>query len=88
MRETVLLVLGFTVLVVIAVVAALAGRRDNSVAPSLTDLLEPSLSKPTDHPIEDRTDHPIEDLVVEGPAESRRTRTNWIRPPWEKTQRL
>jgi len=80
MRETVLLVLGFTVLVVIAVVAALAGRRDNSVAPSLTDLLEPSLSKPTDHP--------IEDLVVEGPAESRRTRTNWIRPPWEKTQRL
>ena len=80
MRQTVLMVLGFTVLVVIAVVAALTGRRKTSVAPSLTDLLEPSAAEPTDHPIEDQ--------VVEGRAESRRPRTSWITPPREKTKRL
>ena len=80
MRETFLLVLGFAVLVVIAIVAALAGRREDSGAPSLTELLEPSLSEPTDHLTEGH--------VPEGRAESRRAWTNWITPSWEKTQRL
>jgi len=52
-RETLLLVLGFTVFVAMALAAAVAGWRRNSVAPSLTELLDPSLSEPKDQSSED-----------------------------------